>query len=258
MHWDVSIGPDKWPIFGRFPTLFPLKRPARPEKNTSNMADVGRWRHRVTSLQVLYMETNHSWIPFAPYEGLPCDKNRPHELRMAGTDGKTGIHRRETVINANTKKNTGYFKLVSDVPANYCLIRVEILKEAWQINNLLCRRRSVLIRGCHVTRMTFNSTPISSADVLPQASQTSGMAISSPDVGFRRLHIPLEWTDRIYFSGVQTRYFVYTLRSRLSRESLKNFEQKWNVSEWLNPWHSQPPSYTIHNVFTLQCPYLRI
>jgi hypothetical protein len=48
-------GPDKWPIFGRFLTLFPLKRPARREKNTSNMADVRRWRHRVTSLQVLYM-----------------------------------------------------------------------------------------------------------------------------------------------------------------------------------------------------------
>jgi hypothetical protein len=32
------IGPEKWPIFGRFLTLFPLKRPARREKNTSNMA----------------------------------------------------------------------------------------------------------------------------------------------------------------------------------------------------------------------------
>jgi hypothetical protein len=30
MHWNVSIG--------RFLTLFPLKRPARHEKNTSNMA----------------------------------------------------------------------------------------------------------------------------------------------------------------------------------------------------------------------------
>jgi DNA modification methylase len=38
MHWNVSIGPDKRPIFGRFLTLFPLKRPARCEKNTSNMA----------------------------------------------------------------------------------------------------------------------------------------------------------------------------------------------------------------------------
>jgi hypothetical protein len=38
MHWNVSIGPEKWPIFGRFLTLFPLKRPARREKNTSNMA----------------------------------------------------------------------------------------------------------------------------------------------------------------------------------------------------------------------------
>jgi hypothetical protein len=38
MHWNVSIGPGKWPIFGRFLTLFPLKRPARREQNTSNMA----------------------------------------------------------------------------------------------------------------------------------------------------------------------------------------------------------------------------
>jgi hypothetical protein len=33
MHWNVSIGPEKWPIFGRFPTLFPLKCPAQREKN---------------------------------------------------------------------------------------------------------------------------------------------------------------------------------------------------------------------------------
>jgi hypothetical protein len=38
MHWNVSIGPEKWPIFGRFLTLFPLKRPTRRPKNTSNMA----------------------------------------------------------------------------------------------------------------------------------------------------------------------------------------------------------------------------
>jgi hypothetical protein len=38
MHWNVSIGPEKWPVFGRFLTLFPLKRPALREKNTSNMA----------------------------------------------------------------------------------------------------------------------------------------------------------------------------------------------------------------------------
>jgi hypothetical protein len=38
MHWNVSIDPEKWPIFGRFLTLFPLKRPARREQNTSNMA----------------------------------------------------------------------------------------------------------------------------------------------------------------------------------------------------------------------------
>jgi hypothetical protein len=34
----VSIGPEKLPIFGRFLTIFPLKRHARREKNTSNMA----------------------------------------------------------------------------------------------------------------------------------------------------------------------------------------------------------------------------
>jgi hypothetical protein len=39
MHWNVSIDPEKWPIFGRFLTLFPLKRPARREKNTSNMTE---------------------------------------------------------------------------------------------------------------------------------------------------------------------------------------------------------------------------
>jgi hypothetical protein len=38
MHWNVCIGPEKWPIFGRFQTLFPLKSPAQREKNTSNMA----------------------------------------------------------------------------------------------------------------------------------------------------------------------------------------------------------------------------
>jgi hypothetical protein len=38
MHWNVSIGPEKWPIFGHFLTLFQLKCPARREKNTSNMA----------------------------------------------------------------------------------------------------------------------------------------------------------------------------------------------------------------------------
>jgi hypothetical protein len=29
MHWNVFIGPEKWPIFGRFLTLFQLKRPVR-------------------------------------------------------------------------------------------------------------------------------------------------------------------------------------------------------------------------------------
>jgi hypothetical protein len=38
MHWNVSIGPEKWPIFGRFLTLFQLKSPVRRQKNTSNMA----------------------------------------------------------------------------------------------------------------------------------------------------------------------------------------------------------------------------
>jgi hypothetical protein len=38
MHWNVSIGPEKLRIFRRFLTLFPLIRPARREKNTSNMA----------------------------------------------------------------------------------------------------------------------------------------------------------------------------------------------------------------------------
>jgi hypothetical protein len=38
MHWNVSLGPEKLPIFGRFLTLFPLKRPARREKNTSKRA----------------------------------------------------------------------------------------------------------------------------------------------------------------------------------------------------------------------------
>jgi hypothetical protein len=42
MHWNVSIGPEKWPIFGRFLTLFPLKRPVRRKKNTSNMAAIVR------------------------------------------------------------------------------------------------------------------------------------------------------------------------------------------------------------------------
>jgi hypothetical protein len=32
IHWNASIGPDKWPIFGRFLTLFALKHPARREK----------------------------------------------------------------------------------------------------------------------------------------------------------------------------------------------------------------------------------
>jgi hypothetical protein len=38
MHWNVSFGPEKWPILGRFLMLFPLKHPTLREKNTSNMA----------------------------------------------------------------------------------------------------------------------------------------------------------------------------------------------------------------------------
>jgi hypothetical protein len=57
-YFSGSHGCITWPwqmgFFGRFLTLFALKRPAWREKNTSNMADVRRWRHRVTSLQVLY------------------------------------------------------------------------------------------------------------------------------------------------------------------------------------------------------------
>jgi hypothetical protein len=32
IHWNVSIDPEKWPISGRFLTLFPLKRPVRAKK----------------------------------------------------------------------------------------------------------------------------------------------------------------------------------------------------------------------------------
>jgi hypothetical protein len=37
-HWNVPIGPEKWPIFGRFLTVISSKTSARREKNTSNMA----------------------------------------------------------------------------------------------------------------------------------------------------------------------------------------------------------------------------
>jgi hypothetical protein len=52
MHWNVSIGPEKWPIFGRFLKLFPLKvkHPAQHKK----IPPIWRWPS-VTSLQVLYM-----------------------------------------------------------------------------------------------------------------------------------------------------------------------------------------------------------
>jgi hypothetical protein len=32
MHWNVSIGPEKLPIFGRFLTLFPLNIPRGTKK----------------------------------------------------------------------------------------------------------------------------------------------------------------------------------------------------------------------------------
>jgi hypothetical protein len=38
----ISIGPEKWPIFGCFLMLFPLKRHTRHEKSTSNMATTVR------------------------------------------------------------------------------------------------------------------------------------------------------------------------------------------------------------------------
>jgi hypothetical protein len=50
MHWNVSIDPEKWPIFGRFLTLFPLIRPARREKNTSNMAATSWMTSRASPL----------------------------------------------------------------------------------------------------------------------------------------------------------------------------------------------------------------
>jgi hypothetical protein len=53
MHWNVSIGPDKWPIFGRFLTLFPLKHPARREKIPPI------WQ---TSLQVLYKSEEYKGV----------------------------------------------------------------------------------------------------------------------------------------------------------------------------------------------------
>jgi hypothetical protein len=40
VYLAISIGPEKRLIFGRFLTLFPLKRPARREKNTSSIRPV--------------------------------------------------------------------------------------------------------------------------------------------------------------------------------------------------------------------------
>jgi hypothetical protein len=81
MHWNVSIDADKWPIFGRFLTLFPLKRPARCKKippiwRTSVddvMDDVTcRWRH----VQVLHRAGRklRHWPQFLLTENIcqPC------------------------------------------------------------------------------------------------------------------------------------------------------------------------------------------
>jgi hypothetical protein len=46
--------PRQMAYFRPFSNVISIKTSARREKNTSNMADVRRWRHRVTSLQVLY------------------------------------------------------------------------------------------------------------------------------------------------------------------------------------------------------------
>jgi hypothetical protein len=68
MHWNVSIGPEKWPIFGRFLMLFPLKRPARCEKNTSNMAaTIGDIMDDVTCKSSIGMLKNR-------YSGISQDK----------------------------------------------------------------------------------------------------------------------------------------------------------------------------------------
>jgi hypothetical protein len=50
MHWNVSIVPEKRPIFGHFLMLFPLKRRAWGEKNTSNMAATSRMTSRASAL----------------------------------------------------------------------------------------------------------------------------------------------------------------------------------------------------------------
>jgi hypothetical protein len=76
MHWNVSIGPEIWPIFGRFLTLFPLKRPAWREKNTSNMAaTVGDVMNDVTCKSSIYpcpfeilaeAPSLYSWMKIVP------------------------------------------------------------------------------------------------------------------------------------------------------------------------------------------------
>jgi hypothetical protein len=48
MHWNASIGPDKWPIFGRFLTLFallPARREEIPPIWRTSVDDVIAWRH---------------------------------------------------------------------------------------------------------------------------------------------------------------------------------------------------------------------
>jgi hypothetical protein len=67
MHWNVSIGPEKLPIFGRFLTLFQLKRPVRRKENTSNMAaTVGNVIDDVTCKSSIYEKR------------LKLEANRPH------------------------------------------------------------------------------------------------------------------------------------------------------------------------------------
>jgi hypothetical protein len=68
--------PWQWPIFVHFLTLFPLKRPERRERNTSNMADVRRWTHRVTSLQVLY--TWLTWRQTSLQCTVQCQRTSSH------------------------------------------------------------------------------------------------------------------------------------------------------------------------------------
>jgi hypothetical protein len=76
MHWNVSICPEIWPIFGRFLTLFPLKRPARREKipPTWRRPSVTSWM--TSRASPLYRYQDHvSWayvltVTETPFYGL--------------------------------------------------------------------------------------------------------------------------------------------------------------------------------------------